>query len=112
MYTLKRTSSLFKRMFQQRHSAEYNASAEGGNRTLIPGGNTILSRARLPIPPLRLICAPKVYHSQHEGQDETRNYRITSIRQDHYLQCIDARQRADYCFRGTFRSPYRGGGCS
>ena len=37
----------------------YNASevvdAEGGNRTLIPGGNTILSRARLPIPPLRLV---------------------------------------------------------
>ena len=31
------------------------ASAEGGNRTLIPGGNTILSRARLPIPPLRLV---------------------------------------------------------
>jgi hypothetical protein len=29
--------------------------AEGGNRTLIPGGNTILSRARLPIPPLRLL---------------------------------------------------------
>lgn len=28
-------------------------SAEGGNRTLIPEGNTILSRARLPIPPLR-----------------------------------------------------------
>ena len=35
------------------------ASAEGGNRTLIPGGNTILSRARLPIPPLRLVSAPK-----------------------------------------------------
>ena len=37
----------------------YNPSevvdAEGGNRTLIPGGNTILSRARLPIPPLRLV---------------------------------------------------------
>ena len=36
----------------------YNASeanAEGGNRTLIPVGNTILSRARLPIPPLRLV---------------------------------------------------------
>ena len=53
------------------------ASAEGGNRTLIPVGNTILSRARLPIPPLRLIVAdpapagrPKVYHSQHEGQDK------------------------------------------
>ncbi len=30
-------------------------SAEGGNRTLIPVGNTILSRARLPIPPLRLV---------------------------------------------------------
>ena len=29
------------------------ACAEGGNRTLIPVGNTILSRARLPIPPLR-----------------------------------------------------------
>ena len=45
-------------------------SAEGGNRTLIPGGNTILSRARLPIPPLRLwqFLRPKVYHSQHEGQ--------------------------------------------
>ena len=28
-------------------------SAEGGNRTLIPVGNTILSRARLPVPPLR-----------------------------------------------------------
>lgn len=28
-------------------------SAEGGNRTLIPGGNTILSRARLPVPPPR-----------------------------------------------------------
>ncbi len=43
-----------------RYSYEYNAdktnevSAEGGNRTLIPVGNTILSRARLPIPPLRL----------------------------------------------------------
>ena len=39
-----------------RSAYEYNsnaASAEGGNRTLIPGGNTILSRARLPIPPLR-----------------------------------------------------------
>ena len=40
-----------------KYSSEYNASkqasAEGGNRTLIPGGNTILSRARLPIPPLR-----------------------------------------------------------
>ena len=34
---------------------EYNLCAEGGNRTLIPGGNTILSRARLPIPPLRLV---------------------------------------------------------
>ena len=45
-------------------------SAEGGNRTLIPEGNTILSRARLPIPPLRLIMRPKVYHSQYEGQDE------------------------------------------
>ncbi len=32
----------------------YNFGAEGGNRTLIPVGNTILSRARLPIPPLRL----------------------------------------------------------
>ena len=32
------------------------ASAEGGNRTLIPVGNTILSRARLPIPPLRLFA--------------------------------------------------------
>ncbi len=35
------------------------ASAEGGNRTLIPVGNTILSRARLPIPPLRLFCERK-----------------------------------------------------
>ena len=35
------------------------ASAEGGNRTLIPIGNTILSRARLPIPPLRLFCERK-----------------------------------------------------
>ena len=37
--------------------------AEGGNRTLIPGGNTILSRARLPIPPLRLVgqVVPKGY---------------------------------------------------
>ena len=33
--------------------------AEGGNRTLIPVGNTILSRARLPIPPLRLFCERK-----------------------------------------------------
>ena len=41
--------------------------AEGGNRTLIPGGNTILSRARLPIPPLRLMRS-QVYHSHHEGQ--------------------------------------------
>ncbi len=36
-----------------------SASAEGGNRTLIPVGNTILSRARLPIPPLRLFCERK-----------------------------------------------------
>ncbi len=35
------------------------ASAEGGNRTLIPVGNTILSRARLPIPPLRLFSERK-----------------------------------------------------
>ncbi len=33
--------------------------AEGGNRTLIPVGNTILSRARLPIPPLRPVCERK-----------------------------------------------------
>ena len=44
--------------------------AEGGNRTLIPVGNTILSRARLPIPPLRLFdLRSQVYHSQYEGQD-------------------------------------------
>ena len=42
-----------------------SASAEGGNRTLIPVGNTILSRARLPIPPLRLLnLRSQVYHSQ------------------------------------------------
>ena len=40
------------------HEGIMRANAEGGNRTLIPGGNTILSRARLPIPPLRL-SAPK-----------------------------------------------------
>ena len=43
-----------------KYPAGYNASAEGGNRTLIPVGNTILSRARLPIPPLRLsVCVRK-----------------------------------------------------
>ncbi len=55
-------------------------SAEGGNRTLIPVGNTILSRARLPIPPLRLAgvsfpVRPKVYHSQHEGQVKSLRFR-------------------------------------
>ena len=35
-------------------------SAEGGNRTLIPVGNTILSRARLPIPPLRLTAKASI----------------------------------------------------
>lgn len=41
--------------------------AEGGNRTLIPGGNTILSRARLPVPPLRPVHL--VYQSFELGQD-------------------------------------------
>ena len=57
----------FRRMFSLHSIMRANpsaANAEGGNRTLIPGGNTILSRARLPIPPLRLLgslapCAPK-----------------------------------------------------
>lgn len=36
--------------------------AEGGNRTLIPFGNTILSRARMPVPPLRLKDAESIKH--------------------------------------------------
>jgi hypothetical protein len=56
--TLSKTSILHALCAGGCYPSEYNPnkSAEGGNRTHIPGGNTILSRARLPIPPLRLVC--------------------------------------------------------
>ena len=57
-------------------------SAEGGNRTLIPGGNTILSRARLPVPPLRQVCERKYTTLNNKVKNETRNYRFTPIRKN------------------------------
>jgi hypothetical protein len=71
-----------------------SASAEGGNRTLIPVGNTILSRARLPVPPLRLSnLRSQVYHSQYEGQVKFRSARSFA-----YLALL---QKEEIKFRGA-----------
>ncbi len=45
-----------------------SVGAEGGSRTHMPGGRTILSRVRLPVPPLR--PADKPYVSTNSGSNQ------------------------------------------
>ncbi len=56
----------------------YNVGAEGGNRTHIPVGYTILSRARLPVPPLRQ-CSPEYNEYLQKGQGIKSNMRLGII---------------------------------
>src|SRR3972149_7673065 len=46
---------------QRQNTPLASISAEGGNRTHMPDGHTILSRARLPVPPLRRVSRPSIH---------------------------------------------------